>query len=771
MMPRSHPNRNLLDHLSGVKTLMLKEIESTREVMDHEKLFGVSYKALKEVVKAVAILHDLGKATPFFQMHLDGKPVDRELSQHSLTGCIAVFNHLMEVAPSGASLAAIIAANVVKYHHGRARDPAGLIGLREKSEELRKIDSVMYPLCRKRISEMLGAPISLDLEMFIAGFLKCQETSQSSDTNPGAFILHNYLLSLLTWADRVDAAFGDSPAPDRKELDENLVDSYRKAMGFDKPNTAIDEKRDCFYRRTVSDLHFDAGVVHGRTGIGKTLAILSLALKKRALTQRENGHTARILYCLPFLSIIDQTYEVITKVFEENGIFPDSDVLMQQHHLADLSYAASSDNDEVREYETYLSDILLNAWNSEIVLTTFVSFFESIFTDRRNTRFFRIPGSIVILDEVQAVPVRYWKATHSILDHLCHFGGTRVIYSSATMPQRYVSGAKTLTSGASQLNRYTVTKGCHDTVEAFAQNEARRTAKQCLSEGKSLMFIMNTITSAETLFGHIKDELSESQTLYLSSRVPPITRRTVIERLRSSEEPHVLVSTQLIEAGIDIDFDLCLRDLAPLDSIVQVAGRINRSAKRSNGIVTVLELSDERKNGQLWRCSNIYDSAAISLTKELLTSLPADENNLHHVAYEYFRLLENRAAGEESQIILRSIETLDYEKISEFSLIEGFKRVNSIPIFLELDEDAAILWRKFEEILEYSLNRDKYVDLAERKRAVRLLAPYVVSVRKPRSPSMALPPISHGFCYVSKDDLDRYYDSDTGFKSGEDDVY
>ncbi len=771
MIPRSHPNRLLLDHLNGVRTLMLKEVESTRKVIDHEKLFGVSYEDLTKIVTAVALLHDMGKATPFFQMHLDGKPVDRELSQHSLTGCIAACNHLLGTIPADRGFAAIIAANVIKYHHGRARDPAGLISLREKAEELGRIESVLYPICSAKIAEMLGASLCLDLDHFVAGCLKKQEAFQNTDLEMAPFILHNYLLSLLTWADRVDAAFGDSPVPKRRLLDENLVDCYRAAAGFDRSNLAMNKMRDSFYCEVISDLEFDAGIVHGKTGIGKTLAILSLALKRRAAIERETGYAGRILYCLPFLSIIDQTYDVVTRILEENGILPDSDVLLQQHHLADLSYAANTDNNEEHEYETYLSDILLNAWNSEIILTTFVSFFESIFTDRRNTRFFRIPGSVVILDEVQAIPVRYWKATQTILDNLCSFGGTKVIYSSATMPKRYVSSAKTLITKDFELNRYTVYQGRAAPVASFAEETACRIADKCLSEGKSLMFIMNTISSAEKLFRHIKEESDSNELLFLSSRVPPISRRRVIDRLRSSEGSQVLVSTQLIEAGVDIDFDVCVRDLAPLDSIVQVAGRINRSGMRSKGSVMVVELSDERRDGSLWKCSNIYDAAAISLTRELIASLPADENSLDDMASEYFNLLEGRAAGGESEVILNSIKTLDYEKISEFSLIEGYRRANSIPIFIELDSAAADLWKNYKETLERCLHHDRYIGLAERKRSIRRLAPYVVSVRKPYGSSMAFPPIAHGFCYVSLDELTRYYDPDTGFKSGEDDVY
>jgi len=758
---------------------MTEEIKNIGRFIDCENLFGISPSELGVLVKGIAIFHDLGKASEYFQNHLSGVRVDSELSQHAIVGSLSVGHYLDGKIADKSGAAILIAMAVIKYHHGRARDPRLILDSLEENQEF--LTKIVLKLDGNYLSWMEGLleeTVDLDLPSLIPRILLWERNYRKHREESGIkyYVLFQYLFSLLTWADRVDAAFKGDYKPERQAFSQDIVEIFRTSAEFDEPKTDMNSLRNDFYKEAVSNLNFTVGSIKGRTGIGKTLATLSLAAKKREIVAEERSYLPRMVYCLPFLSIIDQTFATIRDVLETSEITITSDVLIQQHHLTELSYIKRKDGDENENYDAYLADILLNSWDSEIVITTFVSLFHSILTDRRNTRFFRLPGSVIILDEIQAIPPKYWKVISEVLEHLSKWGGTKIIFSSATIPQPFFVSSLPLIKGDYNLDRYDVRYLGKMGIEEFKYGLLEKSVTTAMEEDRSLMIVLNTINCCKELFEHLEDSgsICHERLHCLSSSLPPAIRREIIKDIKKEKGFQVLLTTQLIEAGVDISFDYCIRDLGPLDSILQVAGRVNRSCEKNRGNLVVVDLLKENSGRSF---SWIYNDTIILTTRELLNSLKGSisEPALYELGDQYFSELMQKGLENESLELLEALVKLDFETVAEFNLIEQLKGSASIPVFLEINDEAKHFWERYCEVLSTKPPREaKFEYIARKKQAVRNLAPYVVNVRVffyPGAKKYTLPDIQHGFCYVASDDLEYYYDTKTGLKSNEESLF
>jgi len=166
------------------------------------------------------------------------------------------------------------------------------------------------------------------------------------------------------------------------------------------------------------------------TGMGKTLIGLSFALKLKDKL-KQNDIMPRIVYALPFLSIIDQNSNIFEEVIKSNGISADSKLLLRHHHLSDVYYKIDED-----ELEPDKAEILIEGWNSEIIITTFMQLFHTIITNKNRgiRKFHRLANSIIILDEVQSIPTRYWALMRKIFDVVTEMLNAHLIISTATEP-------------------------------------------------------------------------------------------------------------------------------------------------------------------------------------------------------------------------------------------------------------------------------------------------------------------------------------------------
>ncbi len=782
---RSHPDKLLVDHLRKVGEMCRGTVAESARNLDNVRV-------LEDVAYIIGATHDLGKATGFFQEYLgemdEKKRIlrSRETTKHGLLSSLftyAVVRRYLEKGKSDTSGALpLISFIAVRRHHGdltNALDEISEIYAERESilsvvgEQISRIDR---DECREMLRALLGDVVDLDLDHLIAYILRdalkdvrhekrlVRILSKRNDIL--LYFVAQLLYSALLDADKTDAGL-EGVDLRRVDIPSDLVDRYREARGFSESRDGINGMRNEIYndavgRISVWDLNSRIISLNVPTGTGKTLTSLAMALRLRSRLMDQCGIMPRIIYALPFLSIIDQTCDVFEDVLESAGIRADSGVLLKHHHLSDIAYRKGEE-----EYEPDVSLLLLEGWNSEIVVTTFWQLFHTIFSNRnrRIRKFSRLANSIIILDEVQAVPHRYWLLMRDALRTLCERFNSYLILVTATQPLIFNEENSEIREAVSNKERYFRALNrieLHPMIDApmrLEDFEGLLAGELHGNPDRDFLIVMNTIRSARNVYRAIEAlDLDDTDLFYLSTHVVPRDRMDRIRRIREGrgERRKVTVSTQLIEAGVDIDADVVFRDLAPLDSINQVAGRCNRNLSRERGRVSVVVLRDERM--ELWKY--IYDGFLISKTLDILRSCGGciEEREILELSSRYFRALRSGMSDETSRECMKMLSCLEFGDLGEsFRLIEEDEP--RVDVFVEVDERAAEVWRMYRDLRSER-------DIWERRRRYlsmrNALSDYVISV--PRRIAKNLLMEDQGLGYISMDELPQYYDRKTGFK-------
>lgn len=762
----SHPGKFLEDHLKKVGEMIYSNLQSLPLSLPFPK------ELFCEIGRIIGLYHDLGKATSFFQEYLNEQDQDRRTklknqkeTNHSLLSATAAYfatelvlesksdnldSDFLEFLPIASFLA-------VRRHH---------TGLEPAFEDLRLEDGAVLQVQVKHLQTE-----SLDfLPHKDHVFEKLQSIPDSWPLRKIKllrWLKRNYsllphlvfylLYSLLLDADKHEAVLG--MCPDRRKLPTTLVEEYRLAKGFETPRNDIGRLRNKISAEVLAQLE-NSELINNHilsftapTGSGKTLVVLDFALKLRERLEEKGGFTPRIIYALPFLSIIDQNAKILEDIIRNVGLKTSADLTLVHHHLSDYSYKTIED-----EYGPDESEILIEGWDSEIVITTFAQLFHTLFSNRNRAirKFNKIAGSIVILDEVQSFPHKYWLLFKEMAEHMAKYLNTYFVMVTATQPAIFEKTTELLSNNEHFFNafdRYRVeTKTGPQNLTDFSQTILKRLR----TNKRNTLIVLNTIKAAKAVYDTIGEELQSSgfETYFLSSHVVPKMRLQGIENIRNSPNLKVVISTQLVEAGVDIDLDWVVRDFGPLDSINQVAGRANRNQKSTRATVNVVCLKDD--NGRTFY-SYIYDPFLIDSTKKVLQEeVQILECEFLELSRIYFQEVKKRLSDDESKNILQAIFNLNYEEIGRFQLIEEHEKVD---IFVEIDEEASAVWQKFVELRDIE-------DFYKRKKAFHSLRAnffqYVISVSAKKA-AENLPPEVAGMRFVSRSQIAEFYDAETGF--------
>ncbi len=525
------------------------------------------------------------------------------------------------------------------------------------------------------------------------------------------------------------------------------------------------------------------------TGFGKTLSGLIFATTLRDRIIRERGRTPRIIYAMPFLSIIEQNYSICELILRKD--FPQNeyktiptDILLKHHHLSEIAYETDTvDNSDFTPNEALF---MIEGWQSEIIVTTFYQFLYSFLTRRKNLlrKFQSIGGAIVILDEVQNVDGHYWEIIRNYLKALAFVCNIYFVLTTATLPLIFthteiepILPSENVKSYYNSLDRVILDVD----LEAMVWNDFLSWLNELLNKNptKNIMFVMNTIKSSKKLFYDINDIFEQTrneqrpQLYYLSTYVTPKERleriKNITEILREISTPKrvILITTQLVEAGVDLDFDIIVRDFGPLDSIFQVAGRCNRHFKsKRQGLVYVRKLLDPLTEKDRILSNYIYDSILQDATEQVLRTYGnkglrkrIPESEFFTLAQEYYRELRNRLSQDTSMKLLEAAATLDFNKLDDFKLIkDDYSRE---AVFIELDKKAHEVWQEYEKISkDENLFERKQLFLAIRKQFYE----FVISIKPDLAKNL---PLSSGFRLLPFESLEQFYDNSenegTGF--------
>lgn len=520
--------------------------------------------------------HDLGKFSEAFQQYLRSAAGDSHQGEstgkvdHSSAGA----QHAMASLPT--PLNAMVAYAIAGHHAGLLD---GLNGRRAcLKARLRKKD---LPLWRGRVPEKLLVAPQIAMP-----------TLKATTKSDAAFQLGfatRMLFSCLVDADFLATEFFMNPeqAAERPQgrTDFTALDTHLTVYldnRFPRTEGRVAEARArvlaACREKAIGTPGFYSLTVP--TGGGKTLSSLAFALHHCAA----NGLN-RVIYAIPFTSIIEQTADVFRSVFDS---FPaDIDQLILEHHSNfDL------------EKETVRTRLASENWDAPLIVTTNVQLFESLFANKpsRCRKLHRIANSTIILDEAQTLPVTLLKPCLRALRLLVEQYGCTVVLCTATQPAiehrenefeiglpaptRIIDDAPTLYQ---RLRRVTVrdagTLDCEVLVARMGKNE----------QG---LAIVNTRRHAAALFDALKDHNGAEGCVHLSAAMTPDHRSQKLAEIRQrleERQPCRVVATQLIEAGVDVDFPEVWRALAGLDAIAQAAGRCNREGRLGAAVAWVFQ--------------------------------------------------------------------------------------------------------------------------------------------------------------------------------------
>ncbi len=438
------------------------------------------------------------------------------------------------------------------------------------------------------------------------------------------------------------------------------------------------------------------------TGGGKTLTSMAFSLE-HALQHK----LRRVIYVIPFTSIIEQNAQEFRKAFGEWG----NDAVLEHHSSFDNAYC----RDETSRDKLRLAQ---ENWDYPVIVTTAVQFFESLFSDRssRCRKLHNITGSVIILDEAQVLPLPLLRPIMAAIDELARNYQCSIVLCTATQPA--------LLEEKGFHNGLTEVRELAPNPEQLFQKLQRVTIKhiglqtdeqlcQHIREKEQVLIIVNNRRHARFLYDAVKDL---DGTFLLTTLLCAKHRSIVLEKIRyrlKEGKPCRVLSTSLIEAGVDVDFPCVMRAEAGLDSIAQAAGRCNREGSRSPGQSEVLVFTPEEQ----WKSPPELSAMAAAMRevvrshKDDLLSPQAIERYFSQVYWQQGgdldrkQLLRLHAAGATSlDFSFQTIARL-------FQMIES----HLIPVIVEYDEKA----KKLVESLRYA---EKTGGLA------RELQPYTVQI-------------------------------------------
>ena len=730
----SHPGIPLEAHSNRVLSL-------ARQMLDASAPVGWADSTRRALLELAIALHDFGKSTDFFQTALQGERRKDMYSRHAYLSALFFLHRALAWLeqksrdPDDLWETVLFAYLAVKRHHTNLRSVREEIRAPDETdmevleEQIRHIqpEKVNAFLAALNLPDDLRAVLTFDPDAFLTwlreespslfrGWRRRWRQEKKGWEDASNFFAFLTGFSTLLDADKLEAG-AKAHLPERVVILPNTVAQYKHQAFGVAPPEGLNALRERAYREVVNhpalgpERHLYTLTLP--TGMGKTLTGMAAALKLRQLVHEKTGRMPRIIYALPFLSIIDQNAATLEKVLTSSLGQVDSRALIKHHHLADLQYR-ERDGDLLREWDYAASRLLIEGWHSEIVVTTFVQLFNTLLAWRNAAarRVNRLAGSILLLDEVQALPAVYWPLTRRLLTQVAENLGAYVILMTATQPY-LLEEAQELVPEPERYFR------ALDRLDVFV-DLAPTTLEDFVDRfkpklDKSYLFMTNTIAAAQRLHSLIESLLgSEEEVVFLSTGVTPKERLERITALREGRY-RFAVSTQLIEAGVDVDFDVIYRDMAPLDSLVQAAGRCNRNltlGKRGEFHIecwrdengrkfayyiydpVLLNHSEDRLKGHTRLCEPEFLGLLASYFRDVWeTGIP------HKVADELWRAVCGlRFDGERTTLCVRHSQEAAGAYLSQFCLIEAQPYKHDV--FVQVDDEAVAVWNEAKAILQ-----------------------------------------------------------------------
>lgn len=661
---------------------------------------------MQKMAYQAGLIHDIGKYQPSFQKRINGYNIKVE---HALCGAKEIKN-LTNNSP--ASLAGLMMSYCIGGHHSGLPDG----GSRYDSMDMSTLNGRL-----KRNSENY-ADYRQDITPNISGLEKFQDIFK--DIKPNEMIqeyvyLTRYLFSCLTDADFLDT---ESFCGNYKER-EKIEYSFEKAL--DKLNqklqelqklraeTQLQKARAVLQRQAYDNMDAKQSVffLNMPTGSGKTLCSLKLALETAIKCGKK-----RIIYVIPYTSVIEQTAYAFEEILQES-------LPIVQHH-SNYAFDGSNEKDDELVDNIRLMQATEN-WDAPLIVTTSVQFFQSLHGNRGRSlrKMHNMASSVIIIDEAHLLPLNYFQACINSLSFLSETLDSKIILMSATLPD-YAELFKNLAYKDTAVCSLIKDKSDFGVFDKCTYSYIEKISDEALAEKamsyRSALVVVNKRKSAGQLYKLLSAGGREG-IYHLSTYMTPYDRKNTIAEIRKkldNKEKIIVVSTSLIEAGVDLDFDTVFREITGLDSILQAGGRCNREGLRDKGEVFVFKLDEEIK-GELGIRANIteglfkryssvseiecieeYYNILLGTDKERLKKNTLQKTNPLSIPFrkyeEDFKIIPDETVG----IVVKRDERSG-------KLIEDLKYRNTSAIRRELQKYTASVYRnEFKELFELGVLND-----------------------------------------------------------------
>jgi CRISPR-associated endonuclease/helicase Cas3 len=595
------------EHLSGVQKLSEK--------------FGDKI-GIKHLAGLVGLLHDLGKNSVEFKEYIQEaasnpeKPPRRGSVDHSTAGGKLLYRRFYKRESNEVEKLVIewAAMSIISHHQG-LRD---FLTPELSSSFLDRVALKKLDEYETSVTAFFDAQISeSEFERYfekakddVMGILPLIKKPIASS------LLIKYLFSCLIDADRTNTRMFEENEQENEMFDHHAffessytslmekIDAFDQSEGADHPINVLrsEMSRQCDEFAVRPSGIYTLSIP---TGGGKTLASLRYALR-HALTYGKE----RIVYIVPYTTIIEQNAQEVRDIIKN-----DQYILEHHSNVAEHEDIFNNlDHDETYDRNAKKLKLAKDNWESPIIFTTMVQFLNTFYAKgtRNVRRLHQLTNAVIIFDEVQTVPIKCASLFNEAVNFLYTFGKSSVVLCTATQPalgviehnlkiSTYGEMVKDIHHISESFKRVNVID--RTTPRGFGAAEISQLINTTMNEVSSTLIILNTKTAVRKLFDELSAEhnanINGYTIFHLSTGMCAAHRKDVLANLKDAlrnRQRVVCVSTQLIEAGVDISFDCVIRSLAGLDSIAQAAGRCNRHGKDESRNVYIIKAADEVLN-------------------------------------------------------------------------------------------------------------------------------------------------------------------------------
>ncbi|NLL67947.1 MAG: CRISPR-associated helicase Cas3' [Clostridiaceae bacterium] len=596
--------------------------EHIQECAEYAQMLGAKLDA-PMLTRLAGMLHDMGKFSAAFVEYLrksyqckknNEPPPQKGTVVHAIQGAKFLYEKLYDESEYKNDILMLMVKEILSLciigHHGKMTDVLTAAGDTPLLNKIEKKNNELYydevkmnflneeALIVNSINEISEACRN-ELDNFIK---KCKELNFNI-----SFMIHlftKFIFSCLIDADRYNAYCFETGNSQETEIKIPVWDEYAKRLEDSISEFTQDSEisliRNDISLKCLTAAEHPQGIyqLSVPTGGGKTLSSLRFALN-----HAKNHKMHHIIYVIPYLSVLEQTAKNINEALKHEY---DENFILEHHSNIELP---ENEND-AQIYKLYT-----DRWSHPIVITTMVQFLESIYSEKSGKlrKIHNLLNSVIIFDEIQSIPIKCIHLFNEAINFLHHFGNCSILLCTATQPLldkvdipiRLSVNSELVSDTKDRFEKLKRTRIIDITKQGgYSFEELCNFVFEKLNEKKAdnCLIILNTKKDAAELYRIMKNKIADSlnnkhELVHLSTSMCPIHRLDVLNNIKSGKTVRkgiICISTQLIEAGVDISFSCVFRANAGLDSIAQAAGRCNRNGENPNCCdVFIINLAEE----------------------------------------------------------------------------------------------------------------------------------------------------------------------------------